>query len=342
MHATLLKGESAQAYACGFSCDNGLLLQTPAQAFFITDGRYVTDAKAKVTASTEVIDGGRELVATARKIVRRLGITSLALDPLEWNISAYETLLKGLHVRVKPKSNLSQKSRIIKAPQELLLLQSAVQKGAEAFDAFVAFVREYGVGLSEKTLHYEASRILTCKGALGLSFSPIVAINANAAKPHATPQETVLAAGDLLLLDAGIIAQGYCSDRTRTFEVGPHATAGKTQTFTCKTRQKVYDTVLKAQEAAIALARPGVRACAVDKAAREVIDAAGYGAYFVHSTGHGVGLDIHELPVISASSQSVLEEGMVFTVEPGIYLPGEFGVRIEDMVVVQASGVEVL
>jgi len=342
VHATLLKGESALAHGCGFSCDNALLLQTPHHAFFITDGRYVTDAAKSVFAGIEVVDGGRTLVKTARQLLRKLGVDAVRFDPLEWNLVQHETLTKGLHVRLLPVQNLSQKQRLVKTPQELSLLRKAVKEGERAFERFVDFIKHHGVGLDEKALQHEAQNCFTCKGKFGLSFPPIVAVNANAAKPHATPTSTPLQWGDLLLVDAGVVHEGFCSDRTRTLEVTPDAHMGKAQTFTCKTRQKVYDTVLKAQEAALAIAKPGVRACEVDRAARAVIEAAGYGKYFVHSTGHGVGRDIHELPVISAASQTLLEEGMVFTVEPGIYLPDAFGVRIEDMVVVCKGGVEVL
>ena len=170
-------------------------------------------------------------------------------------------------------------------------------------------------------------------GAYALSFEPIVAINENAAKPHALPTDTEVKIGSLILVDAGLKYERYCSDRTRVAEYGNNLNFDKKhQTFLSSKRQKVYDTVLKAQERAIKAAKPGVKACDIDKAAREVIEKAGYGKYFVHSTGHGVGLDIHELPVISAKSETIIEENMIFTIEPGIYLPGEFGVRIEDMV----------
>jgi Xaa-Pro aminopeptidase len=342
MHLTLFRSESALYHVCGYACDNAIAVCSDMACYFVTDGRYVTDAKANTTSSTQVVDGGKALIDTVRKLLRRLGATSVTLDPKEWNVLEHDALTKTLPLRWKPVSNLSQRQRLIKTPDALDRLRQAAQKGAKAFDAFVAFVKEEGVGLSERALQFEAQRIFTCNGALGLSFSPIIALNHNAAKPHALPEETRLSAGDLLLIDAGVVDAHYCSDRTRTLEVGPLMHAGKAQRFTCKTRQKVYDLVLRAQEAAIQAVKPGVRACEVDAAARTVIQAGGYGDYFVHSTGHGVGLDIHELPVIGASSQTVLECGMVFTIEPGIYLPGEFGVRIEDMVVVREDGAEVL
>jgi len=175
-----------------------------------------------------------------------------------------------------------------------------------------------------------------------LSFDPIVAIGSNAAKPHALPTKRVLRRGDLLLLDAGLKYQRYCSDRTRTVRIGRDFTFRTKQNFENKKIQKAYDTVRKAHDKAISKARSGMRARDVDALARDVIDRAGFGKYFVHSTGHGVGLDIHEMPYISSRSRTKIADGMVYTVEPGIYIPGQFGIRIEDMVVMIDGKAKVL
>ena len=143
-------------------------------------------------------------------------------------------------------------------------------------------------------------------------------------------------------MDAGLKFQRYCSDRTRCAEIDGNISFSKKQSFHDSRRQKVYDTVLKAQEASIKAVRAGVKASDIDRAGREVIDKAGFGKYFIHSTGHGVGLDIHEEPFISKKSETLIEEDMIFTIEPGIYLPDSFGVRIEDMVRVKSDGVEIL
>ena len=203
-------------------------------------------------------------------------------------------------------------------------------------------MREKGIGLSEKRLFNEACNIFKNYGELELSFSPIVALGANSAKPHALPSDDVLREFELLLLDAGVKYQRYCSDRTRTAEVSADIVFEKNMKFKDSLRQKVYDTVLKAHDASIKKAKVGVKASEIDKAGRDVIEKAGFGQYFIHSTGHGVGLDIHELPVIGARSQDIIEENMVFTVEPGIYLPGEFGVRIEDTVIAREMDVEII
>jgi len=343
MHITLLLSHAAQMEACGFGCDNAIVLQSPKRQYFITDGRYIVEANEIIGKRAEVIQGERSLVKTLRLWLRRLRVRKVAYDPKEWKVESFEQLKRGFEfVQFTPKPNLSQLKRQIKSSEDIQRLQNAVDLGAKAFDEFVEFIKSFGIGMSEKELHFEAMRIFTCKGERDVSFSPIVAINANAAKPHALSTDTRLKWDDTLLLDAGVIEDGFCSDRTRTFCVNPNMNAGKSQTFPNPLHQKVYDTVLRAQEAAIRISAPGIEACKVDLAARKVIEEAGFGPYFVHSTGHGVGRDIHELPVISKTSSVILEHGMVYTIEPGIYLPDEIGVRIEDMVVVENSGIRIL
>jgi len=253
-----------------------------------------------------------------------------------------EALFKGLGVRAVPRANFSQISRIVKTEDEIKILKRAARLGAERFDEFAAFVRENGEGMSERELFFNAEIIFKKRGELDLSFSPIVAINENAAKAHALPSEKRLRAGDLLLLDAGVKFGRYCSDRTRTACFDENFNFGKEQNFKDARHQEIYEIVKEAQARAIAAVMPGKKACEIDAAARDFIAAQGLGREFYHSTGHGVGVDIHELPVISARSETVIKEGMVFSVEPGIYLPGELGVRIEDVVVARADGAEIL
>jgi Xaa-Pro aminopeptidase len=183
---------------------------------------------------------------------------------------------------------------------------------------------------------------LTNRGRRDISFEPIVAINENAAKPHAKVSEKVLNRDDLLLLDAGIKYKRYCSDRTRTISINENISMSKIQKFKDSKKQKIYDIVLKAQEAALKAIRVGIKISELDKIARDIITKAGYGDYFVHSLGHGVGLDIHEWPYVNSRNDLKVQNGMVFTIEPGIYLPGEFGVRIEDMVMIKDDKVIIL
>jgi Xaa-Pro aminopeptidase len=173
-------------------------------------------------------------------------------------------------------------------------------------------------------------------GKYDLSFDPIVAINANAAKPHALPTSKRLKLNNLILVDAGVKYKRYCSDRTCTSNANFEKFSFKReQKFKNKKHQKIYDLVYKAQLNAISKARVGMKASQIDNLTRSVIEKAGFGKYFVHSTGHGVGLDIHEFPNINSRSDIIIEDNMVFTIEPGIYLPKEFGVRIEDTVVMK-------
>lgn len=338
----VLCGENAIYYECGFSCDNAYFLALKDRAYFITDSRYTLEAKECVKHATVIEGYRRDLLKTLRKLLKHHGIKKVHFNPGEWSVAEYERATKSLHTKWVPKKNFSQKRRTIKSEKEIKILKKAAKLGAEAFDRFADFVSSEGVGLTEERLYFEAENILKDGGRLGLSFAPIIAINENAAKPHALPSKKILKKGDLLLVDAGILFKRYCSDRTRTAEVGKKMNFGKKQSFSDKKRQKIYDLVLKAQEASIKAIKPGVKASEIDKIGRDIISKAGYGDYFIHSTGHGVGIDIHELPIIGRSSKEVLKEGMVFTVEPGIYLPNEFGVRIEDMVLVTKNSVEVL
>ncbi|NPA11285.1 MAG: M24 family metallopeptidase [Epsilonproteobacteria bacterium] len=330
----ILNQENEIYYECGYSCDNAIVLVIEGEKFFITDGRYTLDAREN--ANAEVIESG-ELVKKAREIILKKRVKNLIIDPLKWDVASYEALKRVCNL--KNVKNYSQKKRIIKTQNELAIIKDAAREGAVAFAEFAKEIAQ----VDEYELSYRFKEYLTQRGRRELSFEPIVAINENAAKPHAMLTQKCLKKGDLLLLDAGIKHKRYCSDRTRTISINDEISMDKIQHFKDKKIQKVYDTVLKAQEKALKAIKPGISAKELDKIARDVIEKAGYGKYFVHSLGHGVGLDIHELPRISQKSDDIIKEGMVFTVEPGIYIPGEFGVRIEDMVLIEHNGnVEIL
>lgn len=341
MKAYIVQNENALFYECGFSCDNALFLRFDKdEAYFLTDGRYITEAKESIK-NAEVLDAKRDLVKKARDIIKKARLKNIIFDPLEFSVAKFGALSKNLNVNFVPQKNFSQIKRTIKTPEEINLIETAAMIGQNGFERFAQILE---IGKSEQELHYEAQNAMRDGGKNKLSFSPICALNENAAKPHAKPGEKRLASGDLLLLDAGVKYRRYCSDRTRTIEMRDGALFDNKneQKFQDAFRQKIYDIVLKAQEAAINAVKIGVKASDIDKAARDVIEKAGFGRYFIHSTGHGVGLDIHELPVISPKSRDIIEEGMVFTVEPGIYLPNEFGVRIEDMAAIIDGKVKIL
>ena len=326
----MLKDENAIYYECGYSCDNALYLRLGAEAFFITDGRYTIDAKEHVKNAKTVISA--DLYAEALKILKKAKVKKVYFDPKEWSVAAFEKLSSESKINFIHTLDLSHKKRIIKSDEELKILAKAAKLGKKAFKTLAKEFRKHGFGEDEFTLTHRAKAVLGDFGKYDLSFDPIVAINANAAKPHATPTDRTLAKDDLLLVDAGLKYKRYCSDRTRTVQAGKYFTFDTHQRFKSKKIQKAYDTVLKAHDNAIEKAHSGMKAKKVDALTRDIIVKAGFGEYYVHSTGHGVGLDIHEMPYISGKSDTIIEDGMVYTIEPCIYITGEFGIRIEDMV----------
>ncbi|MGX3098613.1 M24 family metallopeptidase [Helicobacter sp. 23-1046] len=344
--------ENAQYFETNFSCDNAIILRAGDIRIFITDSRYATEAKECVKKGVEVVES-KELGADFVNMVKKLGIKELYFNPNEVSLSFYNYIAKLLYTGVcasecelKPAPNFHQKLRIIKDKEQIALIAKSQKLNRHAFRAFFEFIAkslDKKRHLSEREMHFFASMFLSHKGKYELSFNPIVALNANGAKPHALPSKKAYCeSGDSLLFDAGIKYKRYCSDRTRTIKIGEAIRFGKEQKFNKSKHQKIYDIVRKAQETCISKIRAGMKASEVDRLARDVIENAGYGKYFLHSTGHGIGLDIHELPIISSRSNDIIENGMVFSVEPGIYLAGEFGVRIEDLVVIENNRAQVL
>ncbi len=335
----MLKNENAIYYECGYSNDNVLYLSLGLENFLITDSRYTLAAQEGVWGNTMVITD-RDLYGAASRLIRTKNIKKIFFDPKEWSVEGFEKISKKSKTHFAPKPDMSHLKRMIKTQEEIKKLSEAVTLGKNAFKTLAKRFSKYGIGQTEQQLANIAQSILRDFGEL--SFEPIVALNDNAAMPHAIPTDSPMKEGDLLLVDAGIKYQRYCSDRTRTVEVQEGLRLKKKNTFSQKKRQKVYDIVLKAHDVAIEKARSGMYAKEIDALARNVIVEAGFGNYFVHSTGHGVGLDIHEFPIVSAKSNHIIEDGMVFTIEPGIYLPKEFGIRIEDMVVMTQGRAKIL
>ena len=336
----MLRDENSIYYECRYSCDNALYLRLGSEAFFITDSRYTLDAREHVQEASVIID--KDLYGAALKILKRSRVRKVRFDPKEWCVAGFEKIASQSKIKFVPLLDLSHKKRMVKSDEELRILAKAAKLGKKAFKTLAKTFREEGFGKDEFSLTYLAKSILSGYGNYDLSFDPIVAINANAAKPHATATKSTLEKNDLLLVDAGLKYQRYCSDRTRTVQADKYFTFDTHQRFERKKIQKVYDTVLKAHDNAIEKARTGMKAKKVDALTRDVIAKAGFAEYYVHSTGHGVGLDIHEMPYISTKSDTIIEDGMVYTIEPGIYIPGEFGIRIEDMVAMVNGRVQVL
>ena len=220
-------------------------------------------------------------------------------------------------------------ARLIKDEEELALMRVSSQKNVEDCTRIAAALRE---GVSEKDIQSLYNEIALELGAAGPSFTPLVCFGPNGAEPHHDSDGTRLKPGDTVIMDVGLLWKHYCSDMTRTVQFGPVSDEQK----------RVFDIVKRANRAGIAACRPGVRMKDIDRAARSVIEDAGYGPWFTHRTGHGIGLDEHEFPDVSSVSEVVARPGMIFSVEPGIYLPGRFGVRVEDLVAITEDGCEVL
>lgn len=336
----ILKNENAVFYECGYSCDNLLFLNLKGEKFLITDSRYAIEAK-EFAKGCEVIESS-ELFSKARKLIRKFAIKDIIYDPNDFSVYEFENLAKFGYINYKKRLNFSKKRRMIKSDDEIEILRSASKFGALGFERVAKFISENGLNLKEFELFFNSQNILKNSGNLGLSFEPIIAINENAAKAHALPSDKRLTNGDLILVDAGVKFKRYCSDRTRTACYDNGLNFSKDQTFKSAKQNEIYEIVKEAQSLAIKAVKPGVMACEIDSVARDFIKKAGYEKEFFHSTGHGVGLDIHELPNINRRDKTILEKGMVFSIEPGIYLESEFGVRIEDVVVVSENGCEVL
>jgi Xaa-Pro aminopeptidase len=335
--ALILRRESELFHKLKWSCDNGIYLEIGNRQFLITDGRYTTEARDNICSEVEIVES-RNLLKKARELLLKYKVKKLIIDPSAWNSIQYKKLEEVSTLQAIP--NYSQQERIRKTPEELELIRQSAKKNREAFTKFLEKI-EFKV--DEYELGYRFKEILTQRGRRELSFEPIVAIEENSAKPHARFTTRRLQAGEILLLDAGIKVKGYCSDRTRTISTDPEnlekgLTDSKKQNFSDPLKQKIYNLVLEAQLRAIEGIKVGVPLKKIDRIARETIEKEGYGHYFVHGLGHGVGIDIHEFPIVSPNSPHLVEEGMVFTIEPGIYIPGKFGIRIEDMVIINPSG----
>ena len=336
----IIQNENSVYFECGYSCDNVIYLSIGSENFFITDARYEIEAKL-LTKNCEVLISS-DLIKQTRKILKKNRVKKLHFDPNDFTLLAYQKLSTKLDINFIQKPYFSKLKRLIKSDYEIKLISKAMQLGREGFKSFSNYLLHEGLGKSEKYLFFKAKEFMSNCGELDLSFDPIVAINQNSAKPHAIPTNKLLSKNDLLLVDAGVKYKRYCSDRTCTSSIAKTMNFNRKQHFKTRLEQKVYDIVLKAQQTAINKARVGDKASQIDKYARDIIEKAGYSKEFVHSTGHGVGLDIHEYPNINSRNDVIIEDNMVFTIEPGIYLNDKFGVRIEDTIVMKKGRAVIL
>jgi Xaa-Pro aminopeptidase len=334
VHGLLISHLPNIRYLCGFTGSAGLLLVEESGSVFFTDVRYDTQSHEEVKAAKVVITkksplaGLGEFLGARRRRPRKW---AMGIESEHFTIAEKKRLAKlrpaGLTLKDAP--SLVERLRMVKDADEIEKIRAAVQLGAQLFDRALEVIRP---GIKEVEVAAEMELAARRNGAEAMSFPTIIAAGARSALPHGRASDHMIAAGGFVVCDFGVILSGYCSDQTRTVWVGSATDEAR----------HAYEAVKDAQQAAIEAVKLGIAAGEVDAAARKVLKKAGLGRYFTHSTGHGVGLEIHESPRIADGQKEILQPGMVITIEPGVYFPGKWGIRIEDMVVVTDSGGEVL
>ncbi len=316
-------------YLCGFTGSNALLLIEQSRSTLFTDSRYTFQAEEEVSGARVRIAKKGLLQEIALALPRQRRRTWVAYAPSQLTVAQMEALQGqlGKHVRWVKAPGQVEKLRAVKDRAELFEIREAAELISDVFRSCLRKVRP---GVTELELSAELEFAMKHRGASGPSFETIVASGPRSAWAHARPTSKPLRKNELVVLDQGAILRGYCSDMTRTVFLGRPSQ---------KIRQ-LYSAVLEAQGAAKAAIRPGVTADSVDAAARQALKGRGLDRYFTHSTGHGLGLEVHEMPRLGQGEKTVLQEGMVLTVEPGVYLEGLGGIRIEDDVVVTPTGAQ--
>ena len=313
LDAMMIVSEPGERYALGFQGE-GLLLVTKDGAQYSTDGRYIEAARERI--------GGAEVVLTTPAKGHNVGFESGAMT-----VDSHKRYAQELPCILTPAQKLLDGLRASKDEEELALMRRAQAVTDEAFKAVLNFIRP---GMTEREIAARLVYELLSRGGEKVSFDPIGAAGANGSRPHAVPGDQVVDTGMFITMDFGCKVEGYCSDMTRTVALG-HPT---------REMEEVYNAVLAAQRAGINAARAGVTGQEIDEAARCVLREAGYEEYFSHSFGHSLGVDIHESPNASSKETRPMPAGAVISAEPGVYLPGRFGVRIEDVLILKEGGCE--
>jgi Xaa-Pro aminopeptidase len=329
-------------YLSGFRGSAGMLLLTSAKSVFFTDGRYTSQARSEVQGAQIVIARKAPLAAAAdwlathaKKAGRRASFPTsqfrLGFDAERMSVAARNQLAASLpsHIRLREALNLVERARMVKDAQEIERIRAAVLMGAGLFERALAAIRP---GVTEAQVAAEMEYAARLAGAEGMSFPTIVASGDRSSLPHGRASRSTIPTRGFVVCDFGVILTDYCSDMTRTVFVGRPSSE----------ERRAYHAVKEAQRVAVEAVKPGNSVGEIDRAARKSLQKSGLAKHFTHSTGHGVGLEIHEPPRVGAGQTEILRPGMVITIEPGIYLPERWGIRIEDMVVVTERGCEVL
>ena len=331
LDALLLTDEKNQRYAAGFPFTDGFVLVSRKKAWLITDSRYIEAAEAAAGSCAEVLlyDRRHPKMRLLRQILAEEKLEAVAAEDQKMSHSEYMAMEQLLGFNLRPAGTLMAELRASKDEEELRSMVAAQRISEQALAETLQIIRP---GMTEREVAAELVYRMLKHGSEGNSFDPIVVTGRNTSKPHGVPGDTVLMPGDFVTMDFGSLKDGYCSDMTRTVAV-----CGATDEM-----KQVYDTVLKAQLAGIAAGRSGIPGKEIDLAARRVIEEAGFGEYFGHGFGHCLGLDIHEPPFANPNGEAIMPENSVSSAEPGIYIPGKFGVRIEDVMILRPNGCEVI
>ncbi|MBA2173629.1 aminopeptidase P family protein [Halobacillus locisalis] len=324
----LVMSQQNRRYMSGFTGSSGALLITAKEAVLITDFRYTEQANEQAD-HFEVVTHKIPLPEEVANQAKRLRLSKVGFEKDHVTYSSFEQYQSALGAELVPTSGLVEKLRLIKTDEEISIIKDAVKIADDAFQHILGYIKP---GVKEIDVSNELEFFMRKQGATSSSFDIIVASGYRSALPHGVASEKEIQSGELVTLDFGAIYKGYCSDITRTVAVGEISDELK----------DIYDTVLQAQLKGMEGLKAGITGVEADALTRDYIKEKGYGEYFGHSTGHGMGLDVHEGPGLSHRSNTVLEEGMVVTVEPGIYVPNVGGCRIEDDAVVTVDGNECL
>ena len=330
LDAMLLTSEANCYYATGFMGE-GIALVTRRGSWYFTDSRY-TEAADKAIGNAAVIrEVSREkpFSALINEALAETGAEKAGFEEQRMTVAEHAVYSEKLHCTLTPASALMTELRGSKDEEELSCM-TAAQRIAEG--ALEQILKEIRPGMTEKEIAARLNYLMVSAGAEKTSFDTIVASGPNGSMPHAVPGMRKVREGDFITMDFGCVYKGYCSDMTRTVALGRPSDE----------MRNIYDIVLQAQLAGIAAAKAGVTGAAIDGAARKVIQDAGYGAYFGHSFGHSLGIDIHEAPNAAPGNDKPMPDGAVVSAEPGIYLPGKFGVRIEDVMILRPDGAQVI
>lgn len=326
--AALIMSEENICYFTSFHSSNGYLLVTGDKAIFLTDSRYIEAAGNKITTCDEIIET-KGIAKSVVPVAESLGIKTLMLESERITVSVYNEIKKLFtFCDVSCVGELDKeisRIRMTKNDDEVAKIIKAQRIAEKAFEHMLTFIEQ---GKTEREVALELDYTMLRLGADALSFETIAVSGKNSSLPHGVPSDKKIEKGDFITMDFGAVTDFYHSDMTRTVAVGEVSTK----------QIEVYETVLEAQLSSLKAVRAGVPCREVDAVARNIIASKGYGSYFGHGLGHGVGVEIHESPSLNPSSETILEKGHIITIEPGIYLPGEFGVRIEDMAVVTDDG----